>query len=118
MEKSRFISHNGREIYVLDCADCSASMVHDIIDECARQVRSRPEKSVRTLTIASGGKFDNDTISMLKELTKGNAPYVDKAALVGISGLYKVLVTAVMMFSKRDFSMFNDKAAALDYLTG
>jgi hypothetical protein len=118
MERSRFVLHKGREIYVLDCADCSAGMVHDIIDECAKQVQARPEKSVRTLTIASGGKFDNDTISKLKELTKGNSPYVEKAALVGISGLYKVLVTAVMMFSKREFSMFDDKAAALDYLAG
>jgi hypothetical protein len=47
-----------------------------------------------------------------------NAPYFEKAALVCISGLYKVLLTAVMMFSKRDFSLFDDKAAALDYLAG
>jgi hypothetical protein len=106
------------EVFILDCAGCSASTVHDTIDECARQVQSRPEKAVRTLTIASGGKFDTATIAKLKELTKANAPYVEKAALVGISGLYKVLLTAVMMFSKRDFSLFDDKAAALDYLAG
>lgn len=116
MERSRFITHQGREIFVLDCSNCSAQMVHDIIDECAKQVRSRPEKSVRTLTIASGAKFDGETISKLKELTKGNEPYVEKAALVGISGLYKVLVTAVMMFSKREFNLFDEKQDALDFL--
>lgn len=42
MEKSRFIFHKGREIYVLDCSDCTPSMVHDIVDECARQVQARP----------------------------------------------------------------------------
>ena len=34
------------------------------------------------------------------------------------AGLYKVLMTVVMVFSKRDFSLFDDKAAALDYLAG
>lgn len=118
MEKSRFIFHKGWEIYVLDCSDCTPSMVHDIVDECARQVQARPQKSVRTLTIAGGAKFDNETITKLKALTKGNEPYVEKAALVGISGLYKVLVTAVMMFSKREFHMFDHKEDALDFLAG
>ena len=118
MDKSRFVFHKGREIYVLDCTDCSAETVHAIIDECARQVQSRQEKSVRTITIAGGGKFDGDTITKLKELTKGNAPYVEKAAVVGMTGLYKVLVTAVMMFSKREFHMFDEKAEALDFLAG
>lgn len=65
-----------------------------------------------------GAKFDNETITKLKALTKGNEPYVEKAALVGISGLYKVLVTAVMMFSKREFHMFDHKEVALDFLAG
>jgi len=49
-------------------------------------------------------------------LTKGNEPYVEKAALVGVSGLYKVLVSAVMLFSKREFYMFDEKNEALDFL--
>jgi len=63
MEKSRFIRHKGVEVYLLDCTDCKPAMVHEIIDECAKQVQGRPKKSVRTLTIASGAKFDTETIS-------------------------------------------------------
>ena len=118
MDKSKFILHKGKEIFVLDCTDCGPEMVHNIIDECAKQVQSRPEKSVRTLTIATNAKFDGDTINKLKDLTKGNAPYVEKAACVGITGLYKVLITAVTMFSKREFHMFDKKEEALDFLAG
>ena len=74
MDNSRFIFHKGREVYILDCSDCSPEMVHSIIDECTKQVQNRPEKSVRTLTIAAGAKFYGETITKLKELTKGNAP--------------------------------------------
>ena len=118
MDNSKFIFHKGKEIFILDCTDCGPEMVHNIIDECAKQVQSRPEKSVRTLTIATNAKFDGDTINKLKDLTKGNAPYVETAACVGITGLYKVLITAVTMFSKREFHMFDKKEEALDFLAG
>lgn len=116
MTRSRFIQHKGREIYMLDCSGCEPHEIVDIIDECARQVQSRPEQSVRTLTIAGGGKFDNSVINRLKELTQGNAPYVEKAAVVGITGLYKVIMNAVKMFSKREFHLFDDLEEAKDFL--
>ena len=79
-------------------------------------VRSQPPKSVLTMTIAGGGKFDNDIVGRLKDLTKGNEPYVKKAAVVGMSGLYKVVLMAVAMFSKREFHMFDTAEEAKDFL--
>jgi len=116
MERSRFIQHNGREIYILDCSDCKPDDVVVIIDECARQVRRRPKQSVRTLTIAGGGRFDNNVLQKLKELTQGNAPYVEKAAVVGITGLYKVVMNTVKLFSKREFHLFDTVEEAMDFL--
>jgi|SRR5512138_346894 hypothetical protein len=116
-QRARFIQHNGKEIFLLDCSNCKPGEVHEIIDECARQVRARPEKSVLTMTIAGGGKFDNETVNRLKELTKGNEPYVKKAALVGITGLYKVIVMAIATFSRREFHMFDTVEEAQEYLT-
>jgi len=116
MERSRFIQHKGKEIYVLDCSDCDPNEIVGIIDECARQVRSRPEQSVRTLTIAGGGRFDNNVLQKLKDLTQGNAPYVERAAVVGITGLYKVVMNTIKMFSKREFHLFDSVDEAKDFL--
>ena len=116
MERSQFIYHKGREIYLLDCSACTPAEIVQIIDECARNVRVRPEKSVRTLTVAGGGKFDNEVIHKLKELTAGNAPYVERAALVGITGLYKVVVNAIKMFTKREFHLFDTVDEAKNFL--
>ncbi|PLX72995.1 MAG: hypothetical protein C0615_11505 [Desulfuromonas sp.] len=116
MERSCFIEHKGREIYLLDCSDCSPDEIVEVIDECARQVRTRPEQSVRTLTVAGGGSFDSNVIGKLKDLTQGNAPYVDKAAVVGITGLYKVVLNTVKMFSKREFHLFDTVEEAKDFL--
>jgi len=116
MDRSKFIQHKGREIYMLDCSDCKPEEIVLIIDECARQVQSRPEKSVRTLTIAGGGRFDNQVLQKLKDLTQGNAPYVDKAAVVGITGLYKVVMNTIKLFSKREFHLFDSVEDAKDFL--
>jgi hypothetical protein len=116
MERSRFIQHNGREIYMLDCSDCKPEEISAIIDECARQVQVRPEKSVRTLTIAGGGKFDSVVLQKLKDLTQNNGPYVDKAAVVGITGLYKVVMNTIKMFSKREFHLFDSVDEAKNFL--
>jgi len=116
VERSRFIPHKGKQSYMIDCSGCKPADIHPLIDECARMVRSQPPKSVLTMTIAGGGKFDNEIITKLKELTKGNEPYVKKAAVVGMSGLYKVVLMAVAMFSNREFHMFDTTEEAKDFL--
>ena len=114
MENACFIQHAGKEVFVLDFTNKKPAEALQLIDECARQVQLRPEGSVVTLTLVSGGTFSQDVLSGLKALTKGNAPYVNKAALVGITGLYKVALQAVSMFSKRQFFMFDCKNEALN----
>ena len=114
MEKARFIEHKGKKIFILDFSNCQPSDMSPLIDECARQVRSQPKKSVYTMTIAAGAKFDYDVVDKLKLLTKDNEPHVIKSAVVGMSGLQQVVLMIVSSFSNRSFELFDnsDKAMA------
>ena len=116
MERARFIDHCGKRIFLLDCTAASVDEIHDLIEECARQVRVQPPQSVLTLTVAGGGKFAPETIQKLKELTRGNKPYVKASAVVGITGLYKVVISAVSLFSERRFHLFDTVEEAKDFL--
>lgn len=116
MENSRFKEFAGQEVFVLKFDVNSPEEAVPVIDECARQVRSRPEGSVLTLTIVSRGMFDTEFISRLKELTHGNKPFVRKAAVVGITGVYKIALSAVNIFSKREFGVFDTEEEAIQYL--
>ena len=50
-----------------------------------------------------GARFNNDTVTQLKKFAKGNEPYVKRAAIVGLSGLQQLVLTAVSKFTGRNF---------------
>ena len=116
MNNSCFTTEFGKEIFVLKFAYDKIEEAVPLIEECAEQVRKRPHNSVLTLTIVERGSFNSELVEYLKSLTKGNAPYVKKAAVVGIDGLYKVVLSAISIFSKRDFKLFDTKEEAAQYL--
>ncbi len=116
MNHAGFTREFEKEIFVLNFCYDSIDEAVPLIEECAEQVRKRPENSVLTLTIVSKGNFNSELVDHLKVLTKGNAPYVRKAAVVGIAGLYKVVISAISIFSKRDFKLFDNKEDAVKYL--
>jgi len=116
MERAQFVEHNSKRIFRMDCRNASLEEMNAVIEECIRQVRTQPEKSVLTLTIAGGSAFSGETIAKLKELARDNAPYVKAGAIVGVTGLYKVVFNAVAMFSKRRFYLFDTPEEAMDFL--
>ena len=116
MKNSRFTHDHGAEIFVLRfCSNITSEMM-EVIDECARQVQQRPPKSVKTMTIVDGAKFSTPLIEGLKHLTKGNEPYMRRAAAVGVTGLYKAAIKAISLFSKREFKLFDTEQVAAAYL--
>lgn len=116
MKDACFTNEYDKEVFLLNFSYDDISEAIPLIEECAKQVRNRPESSVLTLTIVGKGKFTSELVDKLKSLTKGNSPYVRKAAVVGIDGLYRVVISAISIFSKRDFKLFDTKEEAIRYL--
>lgn len=117
MERAQFVEHKSKQIFKMDCRDATLEEMNAVIEECIARVRTQPEKSVLTLTIAGGSSFSGETISKLKELARDNTPYVKAGAIVGVTGLYKVVFNAVSIFSKRRFHLFDTVEEAMDFLS-
>lgn len=60
--------------------------------------------------------FDKDITEAFKNFTAGNKPYVKAGAVVGVTGLKKVMYNAVMKVTGRDIVALDDLEAAMDYL--
>lgn len=115
-ERVKFIQHGGRNILLLNFVDCSASDVLNTITEAKQVIAAQPEGSLLTLTDVTNARFNEDVTDRMKEFTAHNKPFVKAGAIIGVSGIKKIIFEAVMMFSKRRIHMFDDMNAAKDWL--
>ncbi len=116
MERVRFIRHNGKEILFLDFSACKAGDVLLIIDQAMPVIAGRSEQSLLTLSDVTDARFDDTVSQRMKEFTAHNRPFVKAAAVIGITGLKKILFEAVMLFSKRKIHAFETVEQAKDWL--
>jgi hypothetical protein len=117
MERTRFIEHRGKKILLLDYSgikDPAAALRE--IEASKAEVVKHPPKSLRVLTDTTDAHYDSAVVQALKELAAHDEPYVIASAVVGVSGLKKVVLTGVNLFSRRKITMFNTRPEALEWL--
>jgi hypothetical protein len=91
-------------------------MMKEIASEGHRVLSQEPFDSVLTLNDVTGAKFDQESVAALKSMVAANAPYVKRAAVIGISGLQSLIYEAVQAFSKRKLPQFATREQALSWL--
>jgi len=116
MGRVAFIYHKGREILFLNFADCRVDEVVPVIEEAKKSFSARPEQSVLTLTDVSNTRFDDKVAQAMKAFTVHNKPYVAAAAVVGVTGIKKIIFEAVVLFSRRKLQTFDTIDQAKDWL--
>ncbi len=116
MERVSFINHGGKDILLLDFSDMKATDAIAMIEHARGVIGGRPENSLLTLTDVTDIRFNDDLSRKMKEFTVHNKPYVKAAAVVGVTGLKRIIYNAVTAFSGRNISTFDDREAAKRWL--
>lgn len=117
LERVRFVSHESKRILKFDFSDLSIHDAREIIAYGTRLVAQMPRQSVLTLTDVSCANYDKEITEALKEFTRHNKPHVIAGAVVGVSGLKKVIFQAVATVSGRsNLKLFDDPEVAKDWL--
>ena len=112
----RFITHQGKQILLVDLSKCSATEVETIIRELPGIVTTRPRSSVLILSDFSGASFDQEAIRAMKESAVFDKPYIKKSAWVGAENLPTVFEQNLKAFSRREFTTFKSRETALTWL--
>jgi hypothetical protein len=115
-ERVKFIKHGGRDILFLNFAGSNTNDVLCTIDEAKQVIGVQPEGSLLTLTDVTNARFNEAVTEQMKEFTAHNKPFVKAAAIIGISGIKKIIFEAVMMFSKRKIHIFENVNEAKEWL--
>ena len=82
-DRVRFITHQGKQILLVDLSDGSAAEVEKIYRGVPDIVTARPRNSVLALTDFTGASFNREAIQVIKESAVFDKPYVKKSAVVG-----------------------------------
>jgi hypothetical protein len=112
----QFIEHRGQRVLFINYSDCDIALLKAVAEEMHRVISKEPPKSVLTLNDVTGTSFDSESVEVLKSKVIANAPYVKRAAVIGIRGLQKLIYEAIQKFSQRNIPLFDSRQEALDWL--
>ncbi|MDQ2891404.1 MAG: hypothetical protein M3R65_12760 [Gemmatimonadota bacterium] len=103
-DRVRFIPSprgTGRVLLIDLTAFASPHEALEYIAEAGSRVATQPKNSVRCLVDVTGARFNGDVVQALKELAAHNRAYVMASAIVGVTGLQRVILDSVIKFSSR-----------------
>ena len=87
-----------------------------LVDEAEEQIRKQPPKSLLLITNVTDTGFDTEVSAVMGEYALHNTPYVKASALVGVSGVQKVVLAAIKSLTGRDFFLTDSMEEAKEWL--
>ena len=117
LDRVRLLEHKGRRIVFMDLSNITdPSTAFPLLDKNHQLVSAEPQGSVLTLTYVANAHFNREITGALTELVKKNKPWVKAGAIVGITGLQRVLYITVTQLTGRRLPTFDTIEAAKDWL--
>lgn len=109
---------NGANVLLMDLSGFAvASDSFPYISEARDTVAAQPPLSLYCLLDVSGSRFNVDVVEAMKELASHNKPFVIATALVGVSGLQRVILESVVKLTgRRNLKQMPSRAEAFDWL--
>jgi len=112
----RFVDHGGKRVLFINYSHCDVNMLKAVAAEGHRVIALEQPGSVLTLNDVTGTTFDKESVAVLQAKVAANAPYVRRAAVIGISGLQRLIYEGVQAFSRRRIPHFENRQEALAWL--
>jgi hypothetical protein len=82
-DRIRFITHQGKQILLVDLSHCAAAEVEKVLRELPEVVTTRPRGSVLIFSDFTAASFDAEAMRVMKETAVFDKPYIKKTAWVG-----------------------------------
>ena len=118
MKNTENIFYKGKPIFYMDFTNLKdEKVIKQIIDKSAEFIRSQPEGSVLSLTNLQGMHFNSTIKDLFSKFISGNKPYIKASAVVGLSGLQRIIYNGVMKITGRKIRSFDNINVAKDWLT-
>jgi hypothetical protein len=108
--------HSGKPILQLDFDGCVPGSFAPVIAEAQRTIQSAPKGSLLVLTCVENVRFDGGTVVEMQRFAAACMPYLKANAIVGITGMKKVVFGGIRPLYRVPLELFDDRGAARDWL--
>jgi hypothetical protein len=115
-ERARFVTHKGQRVLLLDFSKCGPEEVSAVIGLAAPVIRLAGTRSLLTLTDVTDIVVRDASTRQLVDFAGANRPYVKEAAIVGVSGLARSILSTTVILTGRSIQCFDTREGALNWL--
>lgn len=117
MERVRYIKHKDRDIISVDLSDSRNEEENIAILQKARElIDIQAPKSVLLLTNVTNAHYGSKGVEAMKAYAKANTPFVKASAVVGVTGIKRIIYQAIVKMTGRHIAVFDTTEQALDWL--
>lgn len=109
--KSHWITHKGKQILYCDYSNfkiADFSAFKNELNQAVAVIVEQPEGTLLAITDVRGSVGSPQVVDALKEAALVTAKHMHKQAVVGVSGLKKVLFDAIIRISRQPAKAFGD----------
>ncbi len=113
------MNYKDREICYLDASNMTTKEIQNIetdMNKAMKIVASKPPKSALMITNVTNVMFNTQMAELFKNYANHNTPYVKASALVGITGIQKVVLSTVKRLTNRDYQLFDSLEEAKEWI--
>jgi len=113
---AEWVIHKGKKILLISYRDLSPEQKLAQIREATQIIQASGSSENLTLTDVTDCFVDKEFIELAKQEGKKSLALTKKAAIVGVTGIKKILLDAVNKFSSKPRKPFSTIAQAKDWL--
>jgi hypothetical protein len=118
--KSRWIVHKGVVILYGDFSGFQKDVkgLRAEVDAADAEILRKPKGSVLAIADLTGTVTTGEVVELFKASATKTKDFIRKQAVVGVTGIQKVLARAVAFFSGQSMHLFDSVDQAKDWLAG
>jgi len=116
VSRIKTLSHKGCSILFVDYSNIGPADLDDIINEVRPLIDVAAPKSVLMLSDFTNVTYDKEATAKMKEFAQLNTPFIRASAILGITGLKKVIYTGVVRATGRNIHLCKTLDEAKDWL--
>ena len=116
--KSKWMTHGGKSYFYCDYSGFNnyTKALEEEVLAVESILHREPPHSVLQLVDVRGTVASLEATRLIKESAKRGEPFARSVAVIGVTGIVRVLADGVAAFSGMKFKLFNDIELAKDWL--